>query len=167
MITGDELRDARSRAGLTQEQLANQLSTTLRTIGNWERGSGVPKNREAAVKSLLGDYLGDQPSNPLAAASDMDLLAELGRRLARAERADEVSRDMTRGAAAGQEPADEDPATDDQPAGEVTRIPRPKPLPDDLAELAADRQDGPTAQEADEELQRQRGAGEDNQDPEI
>mgnify|MGYP002351276966 CR=1 FL=1 len=85
MITGEQLRDARSRAGLTQEQLANQVGTTLRSIGNWERGSGVPKGREAAIRDLLGDLLMGPSSNPLAEASDVALLAELGRRLARTE----------------------------------------------------------------------------------
>ena len=37
-MTGQSLRDARQDLGLTQEQLANQLGVTLRTIWRWEKG---------------------------------------------------------------------------------------------------------------------------------
>jgi len=75
---------------------------------------------------------------------------------------DQLIRAMTRGTAAGQEPAGELIAGGT--GGSVTSIRPPKPLPADLRELAADQQDGPTAEEADEELNRQRKAGEEDQD---
>ena len=84
MITGRQLRDARSRSGLSQEELAVELGVTLRTIGNWERGAGVPSNREAKVRDALGDHLtplAETPVDPLHAYSDTALVAEIARRL--------------------------------------------------------------------------------------
>lgn len=86
VIGGQQLRDARVRRGWTQEQLAAEVNVTLRSIGNWER-SRVPANREARIRDLLGTYLdGEVSGNPLASATDVALLAELGRRLDRAKR---------------------------------------------------------------------------------
>lgn len=85
MITGSQLRDARSRARLTQEELANLVGVTLRSVGNWERSQGVPRSQEGAVRAALGGYLDESlEGNPLASVSDVALLAEIGRRLGRA-----------------------------------------------------------------------------------
>lgn len=85
MISGSELRDARVRADLTQEQLAQRLGMTHRSIGDWERSKGVPRNREAKVRDVLGHHLTGHPDpgDPLGSVSDVALLAELARRLAR------------------------------------------------------------------------------------
>lgn len=85
MITGEQLQQARSKARMTQEELAVAVGVTLRSVGNWERGAGVPRNREGTVRDILGQFLaGDQQVDSLSSASDLALLAELGRRLDRA-----------------------------------------------------------------------------------
>lgn len=79
MITGEQLRRARERRGWTQEQLAEAVGVTFRSIGNWERGE-VPASREARLRDVLGDDL-TPGLNPLAQASDLALISELARRL--------------------------------------------------------------------------------------
>jgi hypothetical protein len=84
MITGNQLRDARVRAGYrTQKQLAAALAVSLRTITGWE-GSKVPAKEELRVLELLWPG-----RSPLAAIDDLALITELGRRLA------EYKRDQT------------------------------------------------------------------------
>jgi transcriptional regulator with XRE-family HTH domain len=80
-MTGDEIREARERRGWTQAQLATALGVGQRTVGNWERGETVPKNRLGMLREVL---LGSQPSvgDILADLSEMTLLAELTRRAA-------------------------------------------------------------------------------------
>jgi DNA-binding transcriptional regulator YiaG len=75
-VNGVEIREARERMGMTQEQLAQQIGVHLRTVGNWERGQTVPKNRMARLRRVLGEDGG----NPLAEATDAELLAEVARR---------------------------------------------------------------------------------------
>ena len=81
-MDGSQMRDARVRARLTQEQLAERLGTTLRTVGNWERG-GVPESRVALLRSVLSEqFAEDGPT--LLGATNLELLAELAKRLSRA-----------------------------------------------------------------------------------
>lgn len=54
VTTGDEIRAARERARMSQQELADKLEVSLRTVGNWERGETVPRNRLAAINELLG-----------------------------------------------------------------------------------------------------------------
>lgn len=93
MLTGDQLRAARERAGWTQQQLANRVGVTLRSVGNWER-SNVPTNQLNKVRDVLADYLpGDTPGRgvDLHEISDARLLAEIARRFdrGRQERSDD------------------------------------------------------------------------------
>ena len=86
MANGNEIRDARERAGLTQEALAALLGVSMRTVGNWERGQTVPLNRLAKIREVLtGHWKDDEPADPvgLSNASDVELLAEIARRFAR------------------------------------------------------------------------------------
>lgn len=95
-MTGEQIRAARERAGLTQEELGRRLGVSMRTVGNWERGQTVPRNRMAALEAALRDHLDDTDAPPLRSASDAELLAEIARRFARGrdERGDgDVSRD--------------------------------------------------------------------------
>jgi DNA-binding XRE family transcriptional regulator len=80
-ITGQQLIDARSRARLTQRELAALLKHSERTVIGWE-SAGVAAGKVALVRSVLGAHLGGEVgTNPLAQFSDMALLAELARRL--------------------------------------------------------------------------------------
>ncbi len=88
MISSEEIRSAREQAGLTQEELALRLGVSMRTVGNWERGATIPRAKARAISAVLGEYLNPlregEPS--LAAASDVELLAEIAKRLSRANR---------------------------------------------------------------------------------
>ena len=42
MISGDILREARLRAGLSQAELARRAGTHRSAIGRWERGEALP-----------------------------------------------------------------------------------------------------------------------------
>jgi len=83
MISGDEIRSARERAHLTQQQLGALVGVTFRTVGNWERGETIPRNREAAIRSALVDYFDDAAPVTLRVAADAELLAEIARRFGR------------------------------------------------------------------------------------
>lgn len=92
MTSGDEIRRARERAGLTQEQLASRVGVTPRTVGNWERGATVPRNRLATVQAALADHLDSVDTEPrLRGASDVELLAEIARRLTRTYSGEDVT----------------------------------------------------------------------------
>ena len=57
-----ELQDARQRLGLSQEQLANALNVTTRTLQNWEAGKGISqmykKTRDLRdLLSRMEDYV--------------------------------------------------------------------------------------------------------------
>lgn len=87
-MDGTEIRQARARAGLTQQQLAAKVGVTLRTIGNWERGESVPRNKEHLLREILLEHLG-HASPALTSASDAQLLAEIARRFERGHQAAE------------------------------------------------------------------------------
>lgn len=57
MITGDELKNTRTYVlYMTQQELADKLGVSLRTVGNWER-EGVPESREYIVTRAVGREL--------------------------------------------------------------------------------------------------------------
>lgn len=58
MISAEELRNARTAAGMTQPDLATKLGLSRDAIAKWERhGEQVPARREVAVAEALGDAL--------------------------------------------------------------------------------------------------------------
>ena len=54
-MNGDKIRDEREARGWTQEQLAQRVGVGARTIGNWERGETVPKNRLGRLTRIFAD----------------------------------------------------------------------------------------------------------------
>ena len=78
-IAGREIRELRERRGLTQHQLADALGTSARTVGNWERGESVPRNRMGMLREFFGLDV-DAAADPLRSASEVALLGELMRR---------------------------------------------------------------------------------------
>lgn len=68
---------------MTQPQLATALQVGPRTISNWESGATVPKNRLGMIREFFGL---DREGSPLERASEVELAAELLRRLIDLER---------------------------------------------------------------------------------
>jgi transcriptional regulator with XRE-family HTH domain len=52
-ITGERIKEARERRQLTQQELADELGVSLRTVGSWERGESVPRSRMGAIRDVL------------------------------------------------------------------------------------------------------------------
>jgi transcriptional regulator with XRE-family HTH domain len=52
-ITGEQIKEARERRQLTQQELADELGVSLRTVGSWERGESVPRSRMGAIREVL------------------------------------------------------------------------------------------------------------------
>lgn len=83
-MDGDEIRRAREARGWTQQQLAQAVGVGPRTVGNWERGATVPKNRMGKLRQVFA-VEPDQSGDPIRTASEVTLLAELMRRAAARE----------------------------------------------------------------------------------
>lgn len=107
VITGEQIKAARQRAGLTQGELGQKVGVSLRTIGNWERGVSSPVGHEARLRDVLRDHLDDAGTPPpLESVSDVALLAEIARRLALAsEKAGEGNGNPAPNTPAGESPA--------------------------------------------------------------
>jgi transcriptional regulator with XRE-family HTH domain len=84
-MDGLQIRRAREARGWTQEELAQHLGVGHRTVGNWERGATIPKNRAGMLEALFADETAE--ADAIRAASDAELLAELMRRTAARGRA--------------------------------------------------------------------------------
>jgi DNA-binding transcriptional regulator YiaG len=53
-ISAEDIKSGRERQHMTQQELADELGVSLRTVGSWERGESVPRNRAAALAEVLG-----------------------------------------------------------------------------------------------------------------
>lgn len=53
-FTAEDIKNGRERLRMTQQQLADEMGVSLRTVGAWERGESVPRNRMAALAEALG-----------------------------------------------------------------------------------------------------------------
>lgn len=53
-ISAEDIKSGRERQHMTQKDLADELGVSLRTVGSWERGESVPRNRMAALAEVLG-----------------------------------------------------------------------------------------------------------------
>ena len=66
MTFGEKLKEARQKAGLSQEQLSEKLHVSRSAVAKWETGKGMPdiENLKAAAKLLNVsiDYLFDEGS---------------------------------------------------------------------------------------------------------
>jgi predicted transcriptional regulator len=52
-MTGEDLRNWRTKWGITQGELARQLGTYQETISRWERGKrGIPSHLSLALEAL-------------------------------------------------------------------------------------------------------------------
>ena len=81
-MTGDELRLQRGRLHLTQRELADRVGVGLRTVTTWEAlgPRPLPGTAQGRLESLFGAADGSAIRS-LAEVSDLELIAELSRRL--------------------------------------------------------------------------------------
>lgn len=49
-----DIREQRKRLGMTQEEFANRLGVSTRTVQNWEQGGAIPASSRNAIERLLG-----------------------------------------------------------------------------------------------------------------
>ena len=89
-MDGRQIRAARERMGWTQADLAAAVGVGMRTVGNWERGDTVPKNRMAKLQHLFGIPTSEDLPDPLRGYSELALLSELSRRAIERERVTEA-----------------------------------------------------------------------------
>src|SRR5664279_5112189 len=87
-MIGDQITAARIRMGMSQQDLADRIGSSLRSIGNWERGERISTRNLVKLSDALGvDLLADtgraKATNPVDLTDDQ-LVNELGRRLAEA-----------------------------------------------------------------------------------
>lgn len=69
---GARIADARTAAGRTETDIANQIGVKVSTVQKWERGTASPRsNRLVALAGILGVSLswlivghGDEPTSP-------------------------------------------------------------------------------------------------------
>ena len=48
-----DIRDTRKRLGMTQEQLAERLAVSVRTVQNWENGGVIPATTRKKLEAML------------------------------------------------------------------------------------------------------------------
>lgn len=162
-MDGNQIKEARERAGMTQADLGKAVGVSMRTIGNWERGESVPRNRSAKIEEVLRPHLPHVPDGSLMRASDLELINELSRRLATARRlvsggnftavddiADALFTDLRRGP--------------DQQKEVVGNAEHPAPM-SDAGELPAQDDYGLAYNRGTPEHQPDTTKGEENQDP--
>jgi transcriptional regulator with XRE-family HTH domain len=128
MLRGDELREAREAAGMTQQELGNRLGRTLRSVGNWERADRLPEAAERLLRREFPEWFG-QPAVPLSSVSDAQLLAEIARRFERGrhERSGGDGRDAAPNTQAGTARAQETEAELDPDYGMAISVPAEAP----------------------------------------
>lgn len=78
-MDGRDIKRLREARGMTQPELARVLQVGPRTIGNWENGHSVPKNRMGMLRQFFGVDQAES-ADPLRTASDVALAAEMLRR---------------------------------------------------------------------------------------
>jgi DNA-binding transcriptional regulator YiaG len=66
-ITAEEIKTGRERMRMTQQQLADAVGVSLRTVSSWERGQSVPRNRAAVLADVLEIDRGRSPEFGLTA----------------------------------------------------------------------------------------------------
>lgn len=81
-ISGEDLKDARSRMKMSQREFAQLLGHGQRTVVTWEH-NGVPDPKVPLVRARIGKHLdsGGERIIPLDAYSDFALVSEIMRRL--------------------------------------------------------------------------------------
>jgi transcriptional regulator with XRE-family HTH domain len=60
---GTRIKRARERLHWRQIDLARAVSVNVKTVGNWERGHSIPRNRIGAIEKTLSISLTDDERN--------------------------------------------------------------------------------------------------------
>jgi transcriptional regulator with XRE-family HTH domain len=61
---GTRIKRARERRHWRQADLARALGVDVKTVGNWERGQTIPRNRIGAIEETLGvEISGGEPED--------------------------------------------------------------------------------------------------------
>lgn len=58
---GEQIRDARERRHMTQQQLADLVGVDRKTVDNWEHRRTSPRNRMGALKAWAPELAGEEP----------------------------------------------------------------------------------------------------------
>lgn len=70
---GAQIRRARERLQMTQQELASAVGVNVRTVRNWERGNvDRIRNRQGAIEDVLGISLEEQSGLPDIVARNQD-----------------------------------------------------------------------------------------------
>lgn len=80
--TGDEIRETRQRAGLTQQQFAELVGAGPRTVSDWENGRPLGRKRGAVLRELDRIKESERGPSPFRDVPDIELIRELERRAA-------------------------------------------------------------------------------------
>lgn len=83
---GDRIRSAREAINLSQEELADRVGVSARTVGNWERGDTDPRKAIGKIERELGIILRGKPTGRdlprIDQASPTQLIAQLADHIA-------------------------------------------------------------------------------------
>ena len=52
-MNAEKLKELRTKAGFTQEELAKKLNVTRKTINSYENGSSIPDHLEIILNKIL------------------------------------------------------------------------------------------------------------------
>ena len=70
---GEQIRAARERRHLTQQQLADLIGVDRKTVDNWENRRTSPRNRMGALKAWAPELGGEEPDpNELVLQNSID-----------------------------------------------------------------------------------------------
>ena len=103
--TPKTIKDRRRELGLRQEDLAEQLGVSLRSVTSWERGEAIPR-RPALLDAVLGGPGTDEQDEPttvidLSGATPVELVAALLEKVAGLERENATLKSRLRAAELG------------------------------------------------------------------
>jgi DNA-binding XRE family transcriptional regulator len=57
-----ELKELRKKQGLTQQQLANLIGVSLKTVQNYEKGEVIPETKHEILRNVLNPMVINEPN---------------------------------------------------------------------------------------------------------